>query len=228
MTHRWLPRLAAGSGLLFVVLASLPNLRGSDPASPSITSSGESIVRYAAGHAPGASLTVLFLVALLMELVFAIVLYGRLRSAEPAPGAVATGVLVGGVLAVGLDLASFPASMVLYGRGGETDPATAYALSAMGDYAFVFGLLGQSFMLCAVAVGGLLYGGVPRWLAASGGVVGVALFINSAIGLTSNNSFFLGEALFLLWMVVASITLMIRTGARSSSSLRAEVAISTA
>lgn len=228
MTHRWLPRLAAGSGLLFVVLASLPNLRGSDPASPSITSSGESIVRYSAGHAPSASLTVLFLVALLMELVFAIVLYGRLRSSEPAPGAVATGVLVGGLLAVSLDLASFPASMVLNSRGGETDPATAYALYAMGDYAFVFSLLGQSFMLCAVAAGGLLYGGVPRWLAASGGVVGIGLFVNAAIGLTSTNSFFLGEALFLLWMVVASITLMIRTGVPSKSPIRAEVGVATA
>lgn len=229
MTHRWLPRLAAASGLLFVVLpVAVAGGRGSDPASPGISSSGESIVRYAAGHPPGGSQTVLFLVALLMELVFAIVLYARQRTAEPAPGAVATGVLVGGVLAVCLDLASFPASMVLYGRGGETDPATAYALSAMGDYAFVFSLLGQSFMLGAVAAGGLLYGGVPRWLAASGGVVAIALFVNAAVGLTSDNSFFLGEAFFLLWMTVASITLMIRTGARSSSPLGAEVAVATA
>jgi hypothetical protein len=132
------------------------------------------------------------------------------------------------VLAVSLDLASFPASMVLTGRGGETDPATAYALYAMGDYAFVFSLLGESFMLCAVAAGGLLYGGVPRWLAASGGVVGVALFVNSAVGLTSDNSFFLGEALFLLWVGVASITLMIRTGSPSSSPLGAEVAVASA
>ncbi len=228
MTHRWLPRLAAASGLLFVVLGSLPTLGGSDPASPTLASSGESIVRYAATHSPGASLTVLFLIALLMQLVFAVVLYARLRTAEPAPGAVSTGVLVGGVLAVGLDLASFPASMVLFGRGGETDPATAYALSAMGDYAFVFSMLGQGFMLAAVAAGGLLYGGVPRWLAASGGVVGVALFVNAAVGLTSDNSFFLGEALYLLWMVVASITLMIRVGAPSSSPLRAEVAVASA
>jgi hypothetical protein len=227
MTRRWLTRLAAGSGLLFIVLASLPNLGGSDPNSPSLASSGESIVRYAAHHSPGTTLTVLFMVALLMELVFAIVLYARLRTAEPA-GAVATGVLIGGLLAVTLDLASFPASMVLNGRGGETDPATAYALFAMGDYAFVFSLLGEAFMLAAVAVGGLLYGGVPRWLAASGGVVSLALFVNAAVGLTSDNSFFLGEALYLLWVVVASITLMIRVGAPSSSPIRTEAAVATA
>jgi hypothetical protein len=225
MTHRRLSRLAAASGLLYVVLADLPVLRGSDPAAPSLASSGESVVRYAAGHPPGAGLLLLYLVAMLMLLVFAIVLYGRLRSTEPAPGAVATGVLVGGVLAVSLELASFPASMVLSGRGGETDPATAYALFALGQYAFVFTLLGQAFMLGAVAVGGLLYGGIPRWLAASGGVVGVGVLINAATGLTSDNSFFLGELLFLLWVIVASITLMIRTGAPSLSSGRAHVGV---
>jgi len=227
MTHRWLPRLAAASGLLYVVLVDLPFIRGSDPAAPSITSSGQSIVRYSASHPPSTSLMLLYLVAVLMLLVFAVVLYGRLRSAEPAPGAVATGVLVGGVLAVGLELASFPTGMVLSGRGGETDPAIAYALFAWNDYAFVFSLLGQSFMLGAVAVGGLLYGGMPRWLAASGGLVCVGLLINAATGLTSDNPFFIGELLFLLWVLVASITLIIRTGAPSKSPMRTEVAVAT-
>jgi hypothetical protein len=222
MTHRWLTRLAASSGLLFVVLADYRMIRGSDPASPDLTSSGQSVVRYAAGHPPGP--VWIELLALILLLVFAIVLYGRLRSAEPGPGAVATGVLVGGLLAVSLKIASFPALMVLYSRGGETDPATAYALSASNDYAFMFSLIGQAFMLGAVGVGGLLHGGIPRWLAASGGVVGVALFINAAANLSSGNTFFIGELLFLLWVVVASITLVIRAGAPSPSLARAEVA----
>lgn len=83
-------------------------------------------------------------------------------------------------------------------------------------------------MLGAVGVGGLLYGGIPRWLAASGGVVGVVLFINAASNLSTGNLFFVGELLFLLWVVVASITLMIRVGARSSSSVRTEAAPATA
>jgi hypothetical protein len=85
-----------------------------------------------------------------------------------------------------------------------------------------------SFMLGAVGVGGLLYGGMPRWLAASGGVVGAALFINAAANLSSANTFFIGELLFLLWVVVASITLMIRVGAPSPSLARAEVAVARA
>lgn len=226
MTHRWLPRLAASSGLLFVILADYRMLRGSDPASPDLTSSGQSIVTYAAGHPPGP--VWVELLALLLLLVFALVLYGRLRTAKPAAGAVAAGVLVGAILDISLKLASFPALMVLYSRGGETDPATAYALSASNDYAFMFSLVGQSFMLVAVGVGGLLYGGIPRWLAASGGVVGVALFINTATNLSSGNTFFAGELLFLLWVVVASITLMIRVGAPSSSPLHAEAAGATA
>jgi hypothetical protein len=226
MAHRWLPRIAASSGLLFVVLADYRMLRGSDPASPDLTSSGQSVVGYAAGHPPGP--VWIELLALILLLVFAIVLYGRLRTAEPAPGAIAAGVLVGGVLAVSLKIGSFPAAMVLYSRGGETDPATAYALMAMNDYAFMFSLVGQSLMLGAVGVGGLLYGGMPRWLAASGGVVGVALFINAAANLSTGNTFFVGELLFLLWVVVGSITLMIRTGAPSSSPVRAEVAVATA
>jgi hypothetical protein len=226
MTRRWLPRLAASSGLLFVVLADYRMIRGSDPASPDLTSSGGSIVSYAAGHPPGP--VWVELLALLLLLVFALVLYGRLRSAEAAPGAIAAGVLVGGVLAVSLKIASFPAVMVLYSRGGETDPATAYALSASNDYAFLFSLVGQAFMLGAVGVGGLLYGGIPRWLAASGGVVGVALFVNAAANLSTGNLFFVGELLFLLWVVVASITLMIRISVPSSSYVRAEVGAATA
>ena len=212
MTRRWLPRLAASSGLLSIVLFVLPEPRGSDPNAPDLTSSGQSIVRYAAGHPPGP--VWLELVALILLLIFAIVLYGRLRSAEPAQGAVAVAVLVGAVLDISLKIASFPAVMVLYSRGGETDPATAYALRASNDYAFMFSLVGQSFMLAAVGVGGLLYGGIPRWLAASGGVVGVALFVNAATNLSTGNTFFVAELLFLLWVVVASITLMINVGAR--------------
>jgi hypothetical protein len=135
---------------------------------------------------------------------------------------------MGGVLAVSLKIASFPAVMVLYGRGGETDPATAYALSASNGYAFMFSLVGQAFMLGAVGVGGLLYGGIPRWLAVSGGVVGVALFINTAANLSTGNVFFIGELLFLFWVVVASVTLMIRIGAPAKSSMRTEAAVSTA
>jgi len=225
MTHRWLARLAASSGLLFAAALLLPNPRGSDPNAPDLTSSGQAIVRYAAGHPPG---RVWFeLLALLLLLVFAIVLYGRLRSAGQAAGTVAAAVLVGAVLDIGLKVASFPALMVLYSRGGETDPATAYALEASNEYAFMFSLVGQAFMLAAVGVGGLLYGGIPRWLAASGGVVGVALFVNSAVNLSTGNTFFAAELIFLLWVVVASITLMIRVGAPSQSRLRAEVAAAT-
>jgi hypothetical protein len=222
MKHRWLTRVAASSGLLFVILADYRMIRGSDPASPDLTSSGQSIVRYAAGHPPGPVWVELLALSLL--LVFALVLYGRLRSAEPAPSAIAAGVLVGAVLDISLKIASFPAVMVLYSRGGETDPATAYALSASNAYAFMFSLVGQAFMLAAVGVGGLLYGGIPRWLAASGGVVGVALFVNSAVNLSTGNTFFAAELIFLLWVVVASITLIIRVGAPSLARGRAEVA----
>lgn len=162
---------------------------------------------------------------MILLLVFAIVIYGRLGSAEPAPGAVATGVLVGGLLAVSVKIASFPAAMVLYSRGGENDPATAYALMAMNNYSFMFSLVGQAFMLGALGVGGLLYGGIPRWLAASGGVVGIALFVNASVNLSTGNTSFVGELLFLLWVVVASITLMIRIGAPSSSPVHAEGAV---
>jgi hypothetical protein len=226
MIRRWLPRVAASSGLLSVILVVVREPRGNDPNAPDLTSSGQSIVRYAAGHPPGP--VWLELLALILLLIFAVVLYGRLRSAEQAPGAVATGVLVGGVLAVSLKLASFPAVMVLYSRGGETDPATAYALMAMNDYAFMFSLIGQAFMLGAVGVGGLLYGGIPRWLAAFGGLVGVALFVNAAANLSTGNEFFVSELLFLLWVLVASITLMIRVGAPSSSTVRTQVAPATA
>jgi hypothetical protein len=52
----------------------------------------------------------------------------------------------------------------------------------------------------------------------------VALFVNAAANLSTGNTFFVAELLFLLWVVVASITLMIRVGAPSSSPVRVEVA----
>jgi hypothetical protein len=58
-------------------------------------------------------------------------------------------------------------------------------------------------------------------------LVGLALFVNTAANLATGNEFFVSELLFLLWVLVASITLMIRVGAPSQSRLRAEVAAAT-
>lgn len=72
----------------------------------------------------------------------------------------------------------------------------------------------EALSLGAVAVSGLLFGRIPRWLAASAGAIAVAL----GVGYTISTSFQTAPTLaWFLWMAVASVTLFVQAPRNESS-----------
>jgi hypothetical protein len=117
-------------------------------------------------------------------------------------------VLAAGVLAVAVKLSSFPALYALYGSPIPVDGSVARSLWLQGEFAFVLMMLAQALMIGAAAASGLLHGGIPRWLAATGAVIAVALPLGVVVAGSSTN--FLTELVWLAWVLAASATLAIR------------------
>lgn len=212
MKLSWLSRVGAACGAIYVVLA-LSEGDGGDGA-PTMASSGDAIARYAAAHpvTPGRYLVAVS--ALFALLVFTAALHSALRRAEPRSAIASTVVLAAGVLAVAVKLGSFPAVYALYAGPGPVDGSVARSLWLQGEFAFVLTMLAQALMIGAVAASGLMHGGIPRWLAATAGVIAVALPLGVLVGGDSTN--FPAELVWLLWVLAASVTLTVRRAGRSS------------
>jgi hypothetical protein len=206
MTRNWLSRFPAACGLFYVVIALVATGSGDDNA-PTSTSSGQAIAAYAAAHQAGPFAGLGEMIALLGLAVFVVALYTALSRIEAAREA-AVVVLMGGVLTVAIKLGSFPAFFALYSAGPATDPAVARAMMQMNGYAFQITLFTQALLLSAVAIGGLVSGAIPRWLAATAGVLAVALVVSAPV--FAAKGFNPIELFWLAWVVVASVTLTIR------------------
>ena len=206
MTRNWLSRFPAACGLFYVIIALVATGGGDDNA-PTSTSSGQVIAAYAATHQAGAFAGLGEMVALLLLAVFVVALYTALSRRESGKEA-AVVVLVGGVLTVAIKLGSFPAFFALYSGGQATDPAVALAMMQMNAYAFDVTLFTQALLLSGVAIGGLVSGALPRWLAATAGVLAMALVVSAP--LFAAKGFNPIELFWLAWVVAASVTLTIR------------------
>jgi len=205
MNSKWLGRLPALSGAIFAVVAFARG--GGDDSAPTASSSGQQIATYAFHHGLPNSLYHVELWAYLALMVFSIVLYSRLRAAEPQ-GAIAAMIVVAAcVVSVAIKIGSFPAVYALYSSPVQLDPGVARALWVLGDFAFTVSMVVQALSLGAVAVSGLLFGGIPRWLSGTAGAVAVALVIGFLLG----GNFPVAPTLaWLLWVLVASVALFVQ------------------
>jgi hypothetical protein len=220
MTRNWLSRFPAACGLLYVIIALVATGSGDDNA-PTSTSSGQAIADYAVKHQAGAFAGIAEMVALLGLAVFVVALYTALSRKDAAKEA-AVVVLIGGVLTVAIKLASFPAFFALYSAGQATDPAVARAMMQMNAYSFDVTLFTQALLLSGVAVGGLVSGAIPRWLAATAAVLAMALVASAPVFVTKG--FNPIELFWLAWVVVASVTLTIQRTAAISVRQREAIA----
>jgi hypothetical protein len=205
MNSKWLGRLPALSGAIFAVVAFARG--GGDDSAPTASSSGQQIATYAFHHGLPNSLYHVELWAYLALMVFSIVLYSRLRAAEPQ-GAIAAMIVVGAcIVSVAIKIGSFPAVYALYSSPVQLDPGVARALWVLGDFAFTVSMVVQALSLGAVAVSGLLFGGIPRWLSGTAGAIAVALVIGFVLG----GNFPVAPTLaWMLWVLVASVALFIQ------------------
>ena len=205
MSSKWLGRTPALSGAIFAIVSFARG--GGDDSAPTSSSTGQQIATYAYHHGLPNSLYHVELWAFLALMVFSVVLYSRLRAAEPESAVAAIIVAAAGIVSVAVKLGSFPAVYALYSSPVQLDPAVARALWVLGDFAFTVSMLVQALSLGAVAVSGLLFGGIPRWLAGTAGAIAIALVIGFILG----GNFQVAPTLaWMLWLLVASVALFVR------------------
>lgn len=205
MYRKWLVRLPALSGAVFAIVAFARG--GGDVSAPTSSSTGEQIAAYAFHHQLANSLYHVELWSFLALMVFSIVLYSRLRPAEPGEAIAAKVVVAACTVSVAIKLSSFPAVYALYSSASQLSPDVARSLWIIGDFAFVVSMIAQALSLGAVAVSGLLSGGIPRWLAGTAGVISVALVAGFIIG---GNAQVAPTLAWMLWLLVASLALFVR------------------
>ncbi len=216
MTDRTLARLGASTGAAYVVLVMLGNgvigSGGKSNSTPDLTSSRADVAQWVTTlHTPGPLDWLSVLVegaGLLCLLIFSAYLYSRLRRAENGRGWLAPAALAAGLLAVSIKMTSLSPMLALFYRSpGGFDPQLATALIDMNSFAFVQTWAASAILVGAAAAAGLRYAALPGWLAWSGLVVAVLLLATVPLAL---GGFGTSMLLFLLWIVVASISLAIR------------------
>jgi hypothetical protein len=134
--------------------------------------------------------------------IFAAAVWARLHSAR-VPAVVAGVVLLGAAVDTMADLNS-AAVYNLLGDLGRDSAVSGPALQAWHIEGSEFGVGGgAALFLLGVAVAGIAYRAVPRWLAWTGVLLAVGLFAPSPFG-------FFSSMLMLLWVAAAGIALAVR------------------
>jgi hypothetical protein len=134
--------------------------------------------------------------------IFAAAVWARLHTAR-VPALVAGVVLLGAAVDTMADLQS-GAVYNLLGDIGRDSAVTGPALQAWHIQGSEFGVGGgAALFLLGVAVAGIAYRAVPRWLAWTGVVLAVGLFAPSPFG-------FFSSMLLLLWVAAAGIAFAVR------------------
>ncbi len=188
MYERVLPRLGAASGALFVLL-----LFGG-----SSTESDSTVV------------IVVELLGLLLFIPFLGYLWSVLREAEGPGGWLATTAFGAGLVDVTLKLGSLPPGKVADDFGDATP--IHKALEDMNSVAFIATMLPLGVLMAAVAVITLKTRVLPRWLGWLAAVTAPLLLVN---GMFLDAEFGPAFLLFLLWTLLASVVLTLRSGIRS-------------
>ena len=202
MNSKWIRRLPALTGAAFGIAGFVKG--GGDDGAPTASSTGSQIATYAHNHGlPGSAYSIELWVFLSL-LVFTLVVYSRLRPAEPRDAVAAKVAVAACVTAVAIKLGSYPAVYALYSSPTLLDPAVARPLWILGEFAFTVSMLVMSLSMLAIGFSGRVHGGIPRWLAATAGAIGIGLVVGFTLGgifQTAPTIAWIG------WTLVAGVTL---------------------
>jgi hypothetical protein len=183
MHDRTLARAGAACGAVFAVALTVANGNGQ----------GYSPSRSVVGEA-----------ALVLFVPFLVYLWSVLRRAEGASGWLSTTALGAGVVGITLKLASGAPEVAMH-RAHVADGTQLHdALDGVAGALTVMSLYPLALLLGVVAVLTLRTGVLPRWLGLGAAVTAAALAVNGAFHTTDSVPALL---LFILWTLVASVTL---------------------
>jgi len=183
MHERILPRAGAASGALFVILLFAPSSSGS-----------ESML-----------VTVAELLGLLFFILFLAYLCSLLREAEGPGGWLAPTAFGAGLVDVSIKLGSIAPAWASRDFGEATE--IHHALDAVNRVAFMATLLPLGVLMAAVALVTLTTHVLPRWLGWFAALTAPLLLVN---GMFLDEDFGPAFLLFLLWVLFASVVLIVR------------------
>ena len=228
MTDRFLARLGAACGILYVLLATLGWEVLAGGGGPDTGASPEEIdAYYSSLPAPGVMDWVamsLVVFGLLCFMVFVVYLCGVLRRAEGEGGWLSTVALGGGLLTVAAQLGGFaPGFAALLIRMHEKmDPPVAATLYYLNDGSHSLVWITTTFLLAPVAIVVIRTRVLPRWLGWFAAVLAFGLPANVPLAVYG----FLPPVFLLLnlvWIIAASVVLIRKVGAPRPSQRDAHI-----
>jgi hypothetical protein len=147
---------------------------------------------------------------LLFFLVFAAYLYSVLSRAEGEFGWLSATVFASGIATVVIKLTAFPVAAAAFARAADGfNPQVLGILWDMDNIAFLITWATQAFLLGAAAIVIIRAKALPAWLGWSAAVIALALLGTLPVAFFNPTPVHL---LALLWILVASIVLILRAG----------------
>jgi hypothetical protein len=207
-------RLGAACGLLYpvgiVVGDDTINTAGEAPGFDSslgeVSDYLQKAIDAGASYWIGRGIGVLAFIALLA---FTVYIARTIRDREGSGGLLSGLALGGGLTAVVLGLLAAIAQFAAVGRADEgIDPEVARALLDLSTIAFVATWLPLAVLVGAVAVAGVRFGILSRWISIAGGVVAAALLAGLA-ALPADGAY-MAMVVSWLWFIAASVVLVRR------------------
>ncbi|MGH2723289.1 MAG: hypothetical protein ACRDI0_03315 [Actinomycetota bacterium] len=214
-------RLAAGTGILFVVLAAVAYFLAPQPPAPNAPAGD--IAGYYTGNRDGLLIqSVVFALGGAALLWFLGSLRSALRTAEGGTGRLSAVSFGAGLLVVALAYgagALFTVAALYLAPQSGTEGVIGFT-HTLGNVTFHMATFPAAVLLAAAAVVTLREGGLPSWLGWLGGLFGIAILVHGAAGLAVDTGFLaIGDVFgqisffgFLAWILLASGVLVQRAG----------------
>ena len=228
---RW-ERLAAGTGVVWVVLTAVGNIIQTNP--PGVNDQVGKITSYYLDHRSAILLgECLIGICAAFFLWFMGSLYGHFRRAEGEPGRVSAIVMGAGVWTLGVFLVEGALYTALaYKIAGEGDSRITQAVWDIAGVAATFRGYTVGILFVAIAVAVLRTSVMPRWIGTSALVLGLLQLVRGLRVFASSGPFVLlgafsgiGFALDGIWVLATSIVLLRRLGRSQAPGEMAERAL---
>ena len=214
---RW-EQIGAGGGIVFVLLqvASqvLIQAGGSEPAFGASAAEIESFFMNQNRQLAltGGFLSVLSIIAFIW---FLGALWARLRRYEGEPGWLSLVAFASGLVGIAAILGSGGWELAILRLGDGLEAETLQLLFDLGNFTFAAFWVALAGMLLAAGVVAIRDGALPRWLGWFGLLLAGALLAVRTVWFTELGVKFLPYALFWVWLIAASISLIRRARAAS-------------
>ena len=210
MNSTWLKRLGAASGVLYAVLTFVAS---GDTNSPGFQATPQEITAWA----KSVQLTPSFwihpyveVIGMLFFLVFTAYLWSILSRAEGEFGWLSASAFASGIATVVIKIAAFPvAAAAVAGASQGFNPQVLGVLWDMNGISFFLTWATQAFLLAAAAIVIIRAKALPGWLGWGAAVSALALLATLPLAFFNPIPIHL---LALLWVVIASILLIIHAG----------------